>query len=53
LTFEPVVNIKIDEKQSQELPGLSIWIDSYDEIFSDFDPRPFSTGQSLTISFIM
>ena len=22
--------------------SISLWIDSYDDIFSDFDPRPFS-----------
>jgi hypothetical protein len=34
-----------DSKKLQKLYSLqdiSIWIDSYDDIFSDFDPRPFS-----------
>lgn len=25
-----------------ELSEISLWLDSYDDIFSDFDPRPFS-----------
>lgn len=30
------------ERQPQEARTLSLWIDSYNDIFSDFDPRPFS-----------
>lgn len=30
---------------------LSIWIDTYDDVFSDFDPRPF-TERSLSDDFL-
>lgn len=31
-----------EEYKSPSLRDISIWIDSYDDIFSDFDPRPYS-----------
>jgi len=30
---------------------LSLWLDTYDDIFSDFDPRPF-TQRSLSVDFL-
>lgn len=32
----------IQGKQSVMLRNISIWLDTYDDIFSDFDPRPYS-----------
>ena len=29
-------------RQKLKLSEISIWIDTYDDIFSDFDPRPYS-----------
>lgn len=31
-----------DGKQLMMLRDISIWLDNYDDIFSDFDPRPYS-----------
>lgn len=31
-----------DETKNHSLRDISIWLDSYDDIFSDFDPRAFS-----------
>ncbi|HYG52289.1 MAG TPA: hypothetical protein VD905_15365, partial [Flavobacteriales bacterium] len=30
------------ERQHDGLGDISIWLDSYNDIFSDFDPRPYS-----------
>ncbi|HEU5292440.1 MAG TPA: hypothetical protein VFU05_17455 [Cyclobacteriaceae bacterium] len=30
------------EFKNRDVNVISLWIDSYDDIFSDFDPRPFS-----------
>src|SRR3989338_3640200 len=34
-----------------EMSEISIWLDNYDDIFSDFDPRPFSK-RSLSDDFL-
>ena len=45
---EPITGIYSDTKILQDdkkkylFRDISIWLDSYDDIFSDFDPRPFS-----------
>ena len=31
-----------EEQKSNFKRNISLWLDSYDDIFSDFDPRPFS-----------
>lgn len=31
-----------EQKNTKENYSISLWIDSYDDIFSDFDPRHFS-----------
>jgi len=35
----PIIDVENDGHFSHE---ISIWVDSYDDIFSDFDPRPYS-----------
>ena len=40
------------EKQTHEDVEISIWLDSYDEIFSDFDPRPYSK-RTISDDFIL
>jgi hypothetical protein len=34
-------HVEVEHKKYED-HGISLWIDSYSEIFSDFDPRPFS-----------
>jgi hypothetical protein len=45
------INIDKEKKQFLENAKISLWIDSYNEIFSDFDPRPYSKRE-LSIDFI-
>ena len=42
---------KKEEQKLLEMSEISIWIDSYDDIFSDFDPRPYS-NRSLSDDFL-
>lgn len=45
---------EISSEQKQQILGMSeisIWLDSYDDIFSDFDPRPYS-HRSLSDDFL-
>ncbi|MBN1385399.1 hypothetical protein JW968_00295 [Candidatus Woesearchaeota archaeon] len=45
---------KMPEEQKQaiiQLAQVSLWIDTYDDIFSDFDPRPYSQ-RALSDDFI-
>ena len=43
-----------EEKIKEDLlkvSEISLWLDTYDDIFSDFDPRPF-TQRSLSVDFL-
>ena len=40
------------KKESLTRPSVSIWLDSYDDVFSDFDSRPFSE-RALSDDFIV
>ena len=31
-----------EKRQLLQLSEVSLWVDNYDEFFSDFDPRPYS-----------
>lgn len=43
---------KIEETEKiLEMSEISIWLDNYDDIFSDFDPRPYSQ-RSLSDDFL-
>jgi len=42
-------NLEVSNKESSE---ISIWLDSYDEIFSDFDPRPYPK-RTISDDFIL
>src|ERR1035437_3645551 len=41
----------IEKPKSSDPYQVSIWLDGYDDIFSDFDPRPYSE-RSLSDDFI-
>src|ERR1035437_10528573 len=41
----------IEKPKSSDPYQVSIWLDCYDDIFSDFDPRPY-TERSLSDDFI-
>ncbi|PIU76093.1 hypothetical protein COS75_00785, partial [Candidatus Pacearchaeota archaeon CG06_land_8_20_14_3_00_35_12] len=44
---------KFDEKQKLlQMSEISLWLDHYDDIFSDFDPRPFSQ-RALSDDFLL
>jgi hypothetical protein len=48
------VNKQISEEEKRkifEISEVSLWLDSYDDIFSDFDPRPYSQ-RTLSDDFI-
>jgi len=36
------IDIKEGERKLLEMSEISLWLDRYDDIFSDFDPRPYS-----------
>ena len=43
---------KYSVASNPSLSGISLWLDSYDDIFSDFDPRPFQE-RMLSDDFIL
>ncbi len=48
----PLTSPEFQEKQKLlRLSELSVWIDVYDDIFSDFDPRPYS-DRALSDDFL-
>lgn len=48
----PVLTVPNEGKQLMMLRDISIWLDNYDDIFSDFDPRPYSE-RALSDDFII
>jgi len=40
-----------EKKRLLEKSEISLWLDSYDDIFSDFDPRPY-THKALSADFL-
>jgi hypothetical protein len=47
-----IKNVSAVEKQKLlQMSEISLWLDTYDDIFSDFDPRPFS-HRSLSQDFL-
>ena len=44
-------NSKVDKKKLLRISELSIWLDEYDDIFSDFDSRPIDE-RSLSDDFL-
>jgi lipopolysaccharide export LptBFGC system permease protein LptF len=43
---------ELNDKTLSLQRNISIWLDNYDDIFSDFDPRPFSE-RALSDDFLM
>jgi hypothetical protein len=41
----------LDANTLLEMSQIGVWIDHYDDIFSDFDPRPYS-DRSLSVDFL-
>ena len=41
-----------DQKKLLRMSEISLWIDHYDDIFSDFDPRPFAV-RALSDDFLL
>ena len=41
-----------EKRKLLQMSEISLWIDSYDEIFSDFDPRPYSQ-RALSDDFLL
>ncbi len=39
---EKIQKIDFDKNKLLEISQISLWLDTYEDIFSDFDPRPFS-----------
>lgn len=42
---------EIETPDNQDLRNISLWMDDYDDIFSDFDPRPYS-NRALSVDFL-
>lgn len=40
-----------DKNKLLQMSEISLWLDTYDDIFSDFDPRPFS-HRALSVDFL-
>jgi hypothetical protein len=40
-----------EKKKIKEISQISLWLDNYTDIFSDFDPRPFSQ-RALSFDFL-
>ncbi|MBI5066204.1 hypothetical protein HZA97_08265 [Candidatus Woesearchaeota archaeon] len=38
-------------EEAMQLSNISLWIDDYNDIFSDFDPRPYSE-RALSVDFL-
>src|SRR3989344_7409018 len=46
------ISLKEEDKQKLlKMSEISLWLDHYDDIFSDFDPRPYSQ-RALSIDFL-
>src|SRR3990172_5046468 len=37
---------------TENLRAISLWLDNYDDVFSDFDPRPFS-DRAISVDFLV
>ncbi|MBN1156856.1 hypothetical protein JXA85_04515 [Candidatus Woesearchaeota archaeon] len=40
--IEPESSVMMEKEKILQLSGISLRLDTYDDIFSDFDPRPYS-----------
>src|SRR3989338_1417499 len=45
------INIGEETQKILQMSEISLWLDNYDDIFSDFDPRPYSL-RSLSDDFL-
>ncbi len=50
-TLEPKEIVEYNTRKLLADSEISLWLDSYDDIFSDFDPRPFS-DRALSDDFL-
>ena len=46
------INIGEETQKILQMSEISLWLDNYDDIFSDFDPRPYSL-RSLSDDFLL
>lgn len=44
--------IDLEKNKLLEMSQVSLWLDTYDDIFSDFDPRPFS-DRAISDDFLL
>jgi hypothetical protein len=42
---------EVDREKLLGMSEIALWLDTYDDIFSDFDPRPF-TQRALSVDFL-
>jgi len=45
------LNSEFNKNKILSMSEISLWLDTYDDIFSDFDPRPFSQ-RAMSIDFL-
>lgn len=50
--WEKVAKKEDEQKKLLKMSEISLWIDHYDDIFSDFDPRPFAV-RALSDDFLL
>ncbi len=43
--------VVLSQDEARQLSLISLWIDDYNDIFSDFDPRPYSE-RALSVDFL-
>ncbi|MEM2955982.1 MAG: hypothetical protein QW041_00150 [Candidatus Pacearchaeota archaeon] len=43
--------LELEKEKLLSMSEIALWLDSYDDIFSDFDPRPY-TQRALSIDFL-
>lgn len=48
---EEIIDHKSERERLLGLSEIGLWLDTYDDLFSDFDPRPFSQ-RALSVDFL-
>lgn len=45
------IKAEVEKEKLLSISEISLWLDTYDDIFSDFDPRPYSE-RALSVDFL-
>ena len=44
-------NLELNKEQLLKMSEIGLWLDTYDDLFSDFDPRPYNE-RSISVDFL-